>query len=332
MLRVKFFSTVLFFSLAFNAQGQVPTSPNGSATPVKISNNVDSPIIKKETFQFQDFEIVVSSYENNGVKTVIVTRNKNGVFYDRTEWVGKGELPDEVKSLMGKAESFGGQNLDKSYFGVIVVNSRRESGGVNVTEVVGKSPAFKSGLKKGDLITSLNGKKIRTAEDLAKILTKVQPGEKAVCRFFRGDRLNIEKIELAEVPKATGLNLNAIDGGKVLAPVATNSVSRSPGSTMPKATGGKDIRALVNNLPLTNYTAFITPNNNWINLTFNAPAAPISAIVFDKEGKEVFHQHLTWFQGNYKQLIKIKPGVEGPFQIIVAQGGNVFSQTLKTAE
>lgn len=330
MLRVKFLSTIFCLFLMLNVNSQPPSPSSGDAVPVKVVNKENAPKIKKEIFQFEDFEIVVSSYENNGVKTVIVTRNMNGAFHDRTEWVGKGELPNEVKSLMGKADSFGGQNLEKSFFGVIVADSRRASGGVDITEVVGKSPAFKSGMKKGDLIVSLGGEKIKTTEDLAKVLTKFQPGERPSCRFFRGERLNIEKVELKEVPKATGLNLNAIDGGNVLAPVvAPSSTSGSPASTMPKATGGKDIRAMVNNLPLTNYNAFITPNNDWVNLTFNAPAAPMSLIVFDKQGKEIFHQHLPWFQGNYKQLIKLNPGVEGPFQIIAAQGGNVFSQMVK---
>ena len=332
MVRVKLFSLVLSLLLAAGLSAQSPVVNSSSAAPMKVSTSLDIPKVKKESFRYRNFEIVVSSYENNGVKTVIVTRNKNGNFYDRTEWVGKGELPDELKSLMGKSGIYGGQNLAKSFLGVIVSDVNRDGGGVTVTEVVGKSPAYRAGLKKGDLITSLYGEKIKTTKDLANVLTKAKPGEKAVCRFFRGERLNIEKIELEEVPEETGLNLNAIDGGRVRIMTPKTSAATMPESTMPAATGGKEVRALVNNLPLTNYSAFITPNKNWINISFNAPPVPMSIIVFDGKGKEIFHQHQTWFQGNYKQLIKINPGVKGPFQVVVAQGGNVFSQTVEDAK
>ena len=79
----------------------------------------------KEVSQSGDFEIVVSSYQNNGVKTIIVTRNKNNSFFDRVEWVGKGDVPIELKRLMGKEKNppseanYSREKIKKSYFALI---------------------------------------------------------------------------------------------------------------------------------------------------------------------------------------------------------------------
>lgn len=331
MLRVSLILIQIFliclFSLSAQVTGEAIAQPvAGSLEPIISKQKSNQAKMSKEIIKNKYFEIVVSSYENNGVKTLIVTRNKNGSFHDRTEWVGKGEIPNELKSLMGKGEldPGGARNLTKSFFGVIVVDSRRTEG-VDVKEVVGRSPAFNSGIRKGDLITGLNGKKIKDAEDLAKVLTQITPGEKVICRYFRGDRLAIEKVIVEEVPEGTGINLNAVDGGNVFAPPPNATI---PSTSMVPAVGGISIRSRVENMPLTNYSAFMTPNKDWINIAFNAPPVPISVIVFDNSGKEIFHQHLPWFQGNYKQLIKIVPGIEGPFQVTVAQGGNVFSKEI----
>jgi len=246
----------------------------------KTTNDSEiAPVIKKEIFTNGEFEIVVSSYQNNGVKTIIVTRNRNGSFYDRTEWVGKGEVPDELNWLMGKGEPGNGTKMkEKSYFGVMVKDA-------------------------------------------------TQADTKVACRYFRGRSLAIEKVTLGKLPKGTGLNLKSIDGGEIIDTRAVRQAQRKPKTTAKGGSGAK-LMPTKSNMSLTNFNCIKTAGG-WLNVSFNAPEVPITMIVFDGQGKEVFHQHLPWFKGNYKQLIKIKPGIEGPFSVIAAQGSSVYSKEVK---
>ncbi len=50
-------------------------------------------------------------------------------------------------------------------------------GGIVVKAVAADSPAEKGGLKKGDIITEMNGKRIDRAEDYRRLLAKTKPGD-----------------------------------------------------------------------------------------------------------------------------------------------------------
>lgn len=295
-----------------------------------VSNNINA---KSETIQKEDFEIVVNSFENKGVKTLIVTRNKAGVFHDRTEWVGKGAIPDEINWLMGKGEpTLKRKQLTKAFFGVIVKDAP-SGDGVVVKEVVSNGPASKRGIMRGDRIATLSGKKLKSTKDFADFLSKKKDGDKLICRLFQGNKLRIEKIYLEKVPTTSELNIEEIDGGPVYeipAPITASVQKNTPKNTFPEAKGGKTMKPNVSDMSLTNFDAFVTPTGDWLNISFNAPAVPLTLLVFDKDEKEVFHQHFPWFKGNFKQLVKLNKGTEGPFKLVVAQGAAVYSKILES--
>ena len=84
-----------------------------------------------------------------------------------------------------------GENSDMPYIGVITDNTRY---GVVVAEVVEDSPASKAGLRRGDLLRTVNGKEISTSFDLKTLVTLVEPGETVKLKVQR-DRKEAE-IEL----------------------------------------------------------------------------------------------------------------------------------------
>ena len=90
---------------------------------------------------------------------------------------------------------------DRGYLGVMLKNSE-DSDGVVLDGVAPKGPAEKVGLKKGDIIISVNGKQTPDSETLVMTVSKFKPGEIVVVRYRRDDEENEIKVTLDKRPAA----------------------------------------------------------------------------------------------------------------------------------
>src|SRR5881398_2859289 len=75
--------------------------------------------------------------------------------------------------------------------------------GALVGEVVPKSPSEKAGMKTGDVITAVNGKKISDARELRLMIGSMAPGSKAQMEVNREGQTKTFEVELAEMPPGT---------------------------------------------------------------------------------------------------------------------------------
>ena len=75
-----------------------------------------------------------------------------------------------------------------------------EPTGALVGEVTPKSPSEKAGLKTGDVVTAVNGKKISDARELRLMIGSMQPGTKVQIEINREGRKKTFDVELAEMP------------------------------------------------------------------------------------------------------------------------------------
>ena len=75
-----------------------------------------------------------------------------------------------------------------------------EPSGALVGEVTPKSPSEKAGMKTGDVITSVNGKKISDARELRLMIGSMPPGTKIQIEVNREGQSKIINVELAEMP------------------------------------------------------------------------------------------------------------------------------------
>lgn len=71
--------------------------------------------------------------------------------------------------------------------------------GALVTSVEDDSPAAKSGLKRGDLITSVNGKSIKSASDLKNIIGSYAPSRVVNIKFLRDKKIDIINVKLGSL-------------------------------------------------------------------------------------------------------------------------------------
>jgi Do/DeqQ family serine protease len=71
-------------------------------------------------------------------------------------------------------------------------------GGVTVTYILGKSPAFDAGIRPGDVITSLGGEQVKSAQDLVVRVAALQPGTDVEVEGRHGPKafkFNVKVIE-----------------------------------------------------------------------------------------------------------------------------------------
>lgn len=73
--------------------------------------------------------------------------------------------------------------------------------GAYVADVVRDSPAYSAGIKEEDVITEVNGKSVRDAEDLQRAISQTKPGTKASIAVMRdGEKKNFE-VTIGKSPR-----------------------------------------------------------------------------------------------------------------------------------
>ena len=77
----------------------------------------------------------------------------------------------------------------------------KESTGALVSDVAPGSPAEKGGLQHGDVITTLDGKKVEGPRELRLMIGAMAPGQKAVLKLLRNGQEKEITVELGELPK-----------------------------------------------------------------------------------------------------------------------------------
>ena len=84
----------------------------------------------------------------------------------------------------------------RATYPVIGANVEDGSGGVELTSVEGRGPAARAGLRRGDLITRIDGTKITAMEELIVSIRTRRPGQKVVLDYERGSRRKQARVTL----------------------------------------------------------------------------------------------------------------------------------------
>jgi len=103
-----------------------------------------------------------------------------------------------VKSIVSQLVSSG--QVKHAFLGIGLEDSSRSGGGAAVTEVRSNTPAAKAGLRVGDVITGVNGKTIRTADELREAINARSPGDRVSIRYVRTGQSHTVQVTLASRP------------------------------------------------------------------------------------------------------------------------------------
>jgi putative serine protease PepD len=112
-----------------------------------------------------------------------------------SDGVGFAIPSNTVKSIVSELISTG--KAEHAYLGVSV---ETVNGSVRITEVRSGTPAADAGLRAGDRITSVDGKRIASADGLTSAIAAQKPGETVSVTYSRGGQSHTVEVKLASRP------------------------------------------------------------------------------------------------------------------------------------
>ena len=114
------------------------------------------------------------------------------------EGVGFAIPSNTVKSIVSQLVADG--SVQHAYLGVAVTQPSGDTAGARVAEVRSGSPANAAGLRAGDVVTSVDGAQIATAQELQTAIDRKRPGDKVMVDYLRGGTAHTVTVTLGTRP------------------------------------------------------------------------------------------------------------------------------------
>ena len=86
--------------------------------------------------------------------------------------------------------------------------------GVTIADVTPSGPAEKAGLKVGDTITTVNGKEVKSGDELVSEISALKPGTTAKIGYVRGGKSETANVTIADRSKLFATRLGEEEGGE----------------------------------------------------------------------------------------------------------------------
>jgi len=140
-----------------------------------------------------------------GINTAVLNRGGGGGGGGAPEGIGFAIPVNLVRGVMEQIIAHG--HVIRGWLGLISQDLTDEQaaqlgivtgGGVTVTYILGKSPAFDAGIRPGDVITSLGGEQVKSAQDLVVRVAALRPGSDVEVEGRHGPKpfkFNVKVIE-----------------------------------------------------------------------------------------------------------------------------------------
>lgn len=188
------------------------------------------------------------------------------------------------------------------FIGVYVGGRGPNETGVQVTDIIGGTPAEEYGLQPGDIILAMDGVEVNGNAELLKERNKHEPGDEFMVTVDRGGMIKDlgAKFYICE----------RTEEGPAI-------VEEVPVLEVPEST-----------LQLASYRAFPNPSYGLIRVQFTADAAPMNLQITDVSGRVVHKQQLNQFDGNYDQEIDLGGATPGNLFLTIQQNGQQTTKQL----
>ena len=127
-----------------------------------------------------------------------------------------------AKNIVNQLKSEG--KVTRGWLGVIVQQVTPEiaqglelqnSDGALISDIAPGGPAEKAGLKRGDVIVSVDKLEIKEMPELPKVIAKKKPGTLSSLSIIREGRYKNVRVEIGELPESSDLISKKIDKDKI---------------------------------------------------------------------------------------------------------------------
>jgi S1-C subfamily serine protease len=292
-------------------------------------------------------------YERNGKRNTaeaVLTDNVNTWNVNLGNW----DLGNTIRETMQDLEDDLNLNIGKGTVNVrakdaclgVYSDTDGNQEGSRINGFTDGSPAKDAGLQSGDLITGINGKKIKSHDDLWNVIAKYKVGEKVSVEYQRegksmkadatlkacqdnSSRVQIFDGDGEQVRDFTSWNWNDEDQ-RNLRERSIIAIRRGEGDA-PKvnATPGVSASAPERSLKLNSFRAYPNPTMGQVTVEFNAEPVATTITFFDLAGRQLFREELNFFGGRYNQQFDLSDYSKDTIIIQVKQGEKGYSEQLQ---
>jgi membrane-associated protease RseP (regulator of RpoE activity) len=262
----------------------------------------------------------------------------------------------EVKAIAGRA--FLGVTILRNEININGRTVSSESSDLTVAGVVANSTASEMGLRKGDVLRSLNGQSLKGYSDLTSIVANMKPGEKATVVFERDGKSMVVSgamkegnPDLSSTPSQLRFEEEQLDGtiferAKTLLERQANGegsskvrefsivirmdeVSAQEAQALSEKSG--QTFSANNNLPVAELSLAPNPGTGLFRVSFNLPQrGPTELRVIDINGRVVYQEMLNDFSGRFQKEFDISGRSKGIYYMQITQNGKTFSRKIVT--
>lgn len=184
---------------------------------------------KEEKDKKEMQQIIITRTGNNEQKMVIevdgdkVTINGKDAKENKDVSVNINKFrgPGQLFFRDGRANTFN-MNWDDSHLSLFSEDENRamlgvvtegDEKGAEIQSITKESAAEKAGLKKGDIITKIDDRKIESTDDVTETIRSHKPGEKVTINYLRDGK---EQKATVELGKWKGIKMNAVTAPRVM--------------------------------------------------------------------------------------------------------------------
>ncbi|MEM1214486.1 MAG: PDZ domain-containing protein [Bacteroidota bacterium] len=292
-----------------------------------------------------DYVVAINEYELTDDRSLTGALKKYGRGDVVTvTYIRNGQRRTTQATLTDANEDYDTPCAEEPFFGVSTMHSTaadRRRMGVRVN-VVNRSAAQASGLRDGDFIYAMDGKRTIDWGDLSAVINGTNVGEQFDLSIVRdrdemtlqatmgsecderGESRNENKWydynydeSFTDNPSPTALDNNpAVDMDRIQVEMA----DMDPTEAEDMARRGVDM-PLINNLTIENIQLFPNPNRGMFRLEFELPQrGPTSVRVFNSDGRLIYQFDLGEYQGTFSDDIDISQNGAGAYFLEVRQG------------
>ncbi len=161
-----------------------------------------------------------------GINTAILAHGSEG-----NQGIGFAIPANLARTVMDQIVKYG--KVQRAYLGILPQDvtpaiaqafGRTTTNGALVGDVTADSPAQRAGLKKGDIITQINGKPVADANDLRMTVSMMQPGTPVDLKVVRNGAEQTLNVRLGDLPGTVASNGESNGGSHTESALAGVSV------------------------------------------------------------------------------------------------------------